>query len=98
VPGARLARLELAAFLSELLDRIEKIELRGEPRYNASNFTWGLRQLPVCLRAENRTWPEGCGYYGNFEAEPNNLCTNSSYYRSFTGMMVLPDRPLPSSI
>ncbi len=47
--GARLARLELASFLSDLLDRVEKIELCGEPQYNASNFTWGLRKLPVRL-------------------------------------------------
>ncbi|GAA2806071.1 cytochrome P450 [Saccharopolyspora taberi] len=50
--GARLARLELAAFLGELLERVERIELCGEPRYNASNFTWGLRKLPVRLVAK----------------------------------------------
>ena len=47
--GARLARLELAVLLEELLGRVEKIELCGEPRYNASNFTWGLRALPLRL-------------------------------------------------
>jgi cytochrome P450 len=47
--GARLGRMELAAFLRELLDRVTRIELTGEPRYNSSNFTWGLTSLPVRL-------------------------------------------------
>ncbi|GAA3269369.1 cytochrome P450 [Dactylosporangium vinaceum] len=47
--GARLARIELAAFLTELIDRVDRAELRGTPRYNASNFTWGLNHLPVRL-------------------------------------------------
>ncbi|HEX6526493.1 MAG TPA: cytochrome P450 [Streptosporangiaceae bacterium] len=47
--GARLARLELIAFLRELVRQVETIELLGEPRYNASNFTWGLIHLPVRL-------------------------------------------------
>lgn len=47
--GARLARMELAAFVTELAQRVERIELTGEPLYNASNFTWGLRRLPVRL-------------------------------------------------
>ncbi|GAT70663.1 cytochrome P450 [Planomonospora sp. ID91781] len=47
--GARLARLELSAFVAELTRRVERIELTGDPVYNASNFTWGLRRLPVRL-------------------------------------------------
>jgi cytochrome P450 len=47
--GARLARLELSAFLREITARVDAIELCGVPRYNASNFTWGLRHLPVRL-------------------------------------------------
>ncbi|RVX38733.1 cytochrome P450 [Nonomuraea polychroma] len=47
--GARLARLEISAFLTELIDQVEKVELAGEPAYNASNFTWGLNHLPVRL-------------------------------------------------
>ncbi|WP_283138048.1 cytochrome P450 [Rhizohabitans arisaemae] len=47
--GARLARIELVAFLEELVARVERIELTGEPVYNGSNFTWGLRRLPVRL-------------------------------------------------
>ena len=48
--GARLARIELTAFLEEFLQRVREVELTAEPRYNASNFTWGLRSLPVNLR------------------------------------------------
>jgi cytochrome P450 len=47
--GARVARLELTAFLTELLARVDRIELTGEPKFNSSNFTWGLRTLPVRL-------------------------------------------------
>jgi cytochrome P450 len=47
--GARLARLELNAFLHELVRQVETIELVGEPSYSASNFTWGLIHLPVRL-------------------------------------------------
>jgi cytochrome P450 len=47
--GARLARLELTALMRELVDHIDEIELLGEPTFNASNFTWGLIDLPVRL-------------------------------------------------
>jgi cytochrome P450 len=47
--GARLARMELAAYLSVLVDNVEHAELLGEPVYNDSNFTWGLTSLPVRL-------------------------------------------------
>ncbi|HEV2779288.1 MAG TPA: cytochrome P450 [Actinophytocola sp.] len=49
--GARLARLELSIFLEELVDRVERVELTGEPEYTASNFTWGAKSLPVRLVA-----------------------------------------------
>lgn len=49
--GARLARLELSVFLAELVERVDSVELVGSPAYNASNFTWGLRSLPVRLVA-----------------------------------------------
>lgn len=54
--GARLARIELSAFLTELVEKVEAVELTGEPTYNASNFTWGLNRLPVRLvpRADGR--------------------------------------------
>jgi cytochrome P450 len=47
--GARLARLELTAFLTELTDRVAGLEVTGDPVYNSSNFTWGLRALPLRL-------------------------------------------------
>ncbi len=34
-------------------------------------------------------------YYGNFEAEFRNFWTNGSYYSIFTGLDLLPERPLP---
>lgn len=34
-------------------------------------------------------------YYDNFEAEFRNFWTNGSYYSVFTGVDLLPDRPLP---
>ncbi|NKE58810.1 cytochrome P450 [Lentzea sp. PSKA42] len=49
--GSRLARLELTVFLEELVARVRGFELVAEPTYNASNFTWGLRNLPVRLLA-----------------------------------------------
>jgi cytochrome P450 len=49
--GARLARLELALFLTELPTLVGAIEPTGPALYNASNFTWGLRRLPVRLVA-----------------------------------------------
>jgi cytochrome P450 len=47
--GARVARLEMTAFLNELRTRVTRIELTGEPKFNSSNFTWGLHTLPVRL-------------------------------------------------
>jgi len=49
--GARFARMELTIFLEELAERVSAIELTGEPVFMASNFTWGVRQLPVRLKA-----------------------------------------------
>lgn len=56
--GARIGRMELTAFLAELLSRVDRIELTGAPRYNSSNFTWGVRTLPV------RLVPKGGGHPG----------------------------------
>ncbi len=52
--GARLARLELTVFLRELVEQVESMKLVAEPLFNASNFTWGLRSLPVSLSARTR--------------------------------------------
>jgi len=45
--GAHLARLEVRVYLEELLARVARIELAGEPRRLRSNFTNGLKRLPV---------------------------------------------------
>jgi cytochrome P450 len=45
--GAALARLEINSFFSELLPRLESVELAGRPDYLATTFVGGLKHLPV---------------------------------------------------
>lgn len=45
--GAHLARLEVRVYLEELLSRVARIELAGEPVRLRSNFANGLRHLPI---------------------------------------------------
>jgi cytochrome P450 len=45
--GAHLARLEISVVLSELASRVRRFEVTGPPVRIRSNFTNGLRQLPV---------------------------------------------------
>lgn len=45
--GAHLARMELQAFLQELLPRLEHVELAGEPEYMATTFVGGPKRLPI---------------------------------------------------
>ncbi len=45
--GVHLARLEVRVYLEELISRVAAIELAGEPVRHRSNFTNGLKQLPV---------------------------------------------------
>ncbi|MEU5222837.1 cytochrome P450 [Streptomyces toyocaensis] len=47
--GSRLARLEITAYLRALRGMVTSVELNGPPRYNGSNFTWGLNELPAVL-------------------------------------------------
>jgi cytochrome P450 len=47
--GAHLARLELRVYLEELAARVSGIELTGEPVRLRSNFTNGLKRLPMRL-------------------------------------------------
>ncbi len=47
--GAHLARMEVRVYLDELVRRVRSIELTGEPVRLRSNFTNGLRTLPVRL-------------------------------------------------
>jgi cytochrome P450 len=48
--GAHLARLEIRVVLDALARRVAAFELAGTPRRIRSNFTNGLRQLPVRIR------------------------------------------------
>lgn len=48
--GAHLARMEIRAFLSELLPRLESAALVGEPEHVAATFVGGLKRLPVRVR------------------------------------------------
>lgn len=45
--GAHLARLELRAFFTELLSRLEDIRVAGAPAHVVSNFVGGLKSLPI---------------------------------------------------
>jgi cytochrome P450 len=45
--GAALARLEINSFFSELLPRLESVELAGRPDYLATTFVGGLKHLPI---------------------------------------------------
>lgn len=45
--GQYLARFELQSFFRELLDRVEHIELAGEPRFVEGSFVGGVKYLPV---------------------------------------------------
>jgi cytochrome P450 len=48
--GAHLARMELRAFLQELLPRLESIELAGTPEYTESTFVGGPKRVPIRYR------------------------------------------------
>jgi len=48
--GAHLARMELRAFLRELLPRLEQIELAAEHEYTATNFVGGPKRMPIRYR------------------------------------------------
>jgi cytochrome P450 len=45
--GAALARLEVSSFFSELLPRLDAVELCGAPQHVATTFVGGLKHLPV---------------------------------------------------
>jgi len=48
--GAHLARMELRAFLRELLPRLESIELAAEPTYASTTFVGGPKHVPIRYR------------------------------------------------
>ena len=45
--GAALARMEMNSLFSELIPRLESIELTGEPELAATTFVGGLKHLPI---------------------------------------------------
>src|SRR6476620_1319508 len=45
--GAALARMEVNSFFSELIPRLESIELTGDPEYTATSFVGGPKHLPI---------------------------------------------------
>ncbi|TFV58255.1 cytochrome P450 [Mycobacterium sp. PS03-16] len=45
--GAALARMEMNSLFTELLPRLEHIELAGEPELTATTFVGGLKHLPI---------------------------------------------------
>ena len=45
--GKYLAKMELEAFLEELLPRLDSIELNGKPKFLGSRLVSGLKNLPV---------------------------------------------------
>ena len=49
--GLHLARLEMRILFETLLDRIDTIELAGEPQRSTSTFVGGLKTLPVRFTA-----------------------------------------------
>ena len=48
--GLHLARMEMRILFETLLDRIESIELAGEPKRATSTFVGGLKTLPLRFR------------------------------------------------
>ena len=49
--GLHLARLEMRILFEVLLDRIETVELAGEPARSKSTFVGGLKTLPLRFTA-----------------------------------------------
>ncbi|MGX9790591.1 cytochrome P450 [Mycobacterium sp. MMS18-G62] len=45
--GAALARMEVNSFFSELLPRLQSVELAGQPEHVATTFVGGLKHLPI---------------------------------------------------
>jgi cytochrome P450 len=45
--GAALARMEISSFFSELIPRLDAIELAGTPELSSTLFVGGLKHLPI---------------------------------------------------
>ena len=47
--GANLARVETRAVLSELIERVERLEMAGDVEHVWSSFINGIKRLPVTM-------------------------------------------------
>jgi cytochrome P450 len=45
--GAALARMEMASLFTELVNRLDSVELAGKPELSATTFVGGLKHLPI---------------------------------------------------
>jgi cytochrome P450 len=45
--GMYLAKVEMIAFIRELLSRVGSLELTGDPSWTETSFVGGLKQLPI---------------------------------------------------
>ena len=45
--GAALARMEMNSLFTELVPRLDSIELAGPPELSATTFVGGLKHLPI---------------------------------------------------
>ena len=52
--GANLARLELRVFLRHLVERLEEVELAGEPERLGSSLIGGIKRMPIHYRLKPR--------------------------------------------
>lgn len=52
--GRILAEMELEALFKEIVERVETIELAGEPEWVKTNHTGGLKHLPIRYRMQAR--------------------------------------------
>ncbi|MCX2932376.1 cytochrome P450 [Mycobacterium sp. CVI_P3] len=50
--GASLARMEMNSFFTELIPRIQSVELSGEPEFISTLFVGGLKRLPIRITLE----------------------------------------------
>jgi cytochrome P450 len=53
--GAVLARMEITAFLNELLPRLRSLELAGTPELSQAVFVSGLKHLPLTFHVDARS-------------------------------------------
>jgi cytochrome P450 len=52
--GAALARMEVNSFFTELIPRLQSVELAGAPQHVATTFVGGLKHLPIRYRVTRR--------------------------------------------